>query len=351
MDSMRYVVLAAGFDGTLARDGRCDERCVDALREISATGRKLILVTGRELRRLLEVFPEARVFDYIVAENGAVLHRTATRHSEILGQAPPEILLQELRRRQIAPLSVGSSIITTRAEHREAVSDALRKLKLHLDYELVTNDEALLILPPGIDKASGIDEALRELGVSRHNLVAIGNAENDLPLFASAEHAVAVANAADSVKQAADRTTDGSYCDGFLELSRELVATDLVTAIPRRRVVLGKGEDQRDVTLAPGLDSLLISGAEVASRVMICNRLLEQLMEQDYQCCVIGADRSIPTAAPRGVFANMSSWGDAHEAPRLTDVLTALEQPTHSIEINLAALPPETRPVFVDALL
>ena len=47
----------------------------------------------------------------------------------------------------------------------------------------------------------------------------------------------------------------------------------------------------------------------------------------------------------------MSSWGDAHEAPRLTDVLTALEQPTHSIEINLAALPPETRPVFVDALL
>ena len=348
---MRYVVLAAGFDGTLARDGRCDERCVDALRELSATGRKLILVTGRELRRLLEVFPEARVFDYIVAENGAVLHRTATRQSEILGQAPPEILLQELRRRRIAPFSVGSSIITTRTEHREVVSEALRKLKLHLDYELVANDDVLLILPPGIDKASGINEALRELGVSRHNLVAIGNAENDLPLFASAEHAVAVANAAEPVKQAADRITEAGYCDGFLELARELVATDLVTAIPRRRVVLGKGEDQNDVILAPGLDSLLISGAEEATRIMICNRLLEQLMEQDYQCCVIGADRNIPAAPPRGVFANMSSWGDVHEAPRLTDVLTALEQPTHSIEINLAALPAETRPVFVDALL
>ena len=71
---------------------------------------------------------------------------------------------------------------------------ALRKLKLHLDYELVSNDEMLLILPPGVDKASGINEALREFGVSRHNLVAIGNAENDLPLFASAEHAVAVNN-------------------------------------------------------------------------------------------------------------------------------------------------------------
>ena len=91
---MRYVALAAGFDGTLARDGRCDERCIDALRELAATGRKLILVTSRELRGLLEIFPEARIFDYIVAENGAVMHRIATRQSEILAQAPPEILLQ-----------------------------------------------------------------------------------------------------------------------------------------------------------------------------------------------------------------------------------------------------------------
>lgn len=348
---MRYVVLAAGFDGTLARDGRCDERCTDALRELSATGRKLILVTGRELRPLLEIFPEARLFDYIVAENGAVLHRTATRESEILGQAPPEILLQELRRQQITPLSVGSSIITTAAEHADAARAALRKLKLHLDYELVNNDEMLFILPPGVDEASGINEALRELGVSRHNLVAIGNGDNDLPLFASAEHAVAVDNSSEAVKQAADRVTHGAYCDGFLELARDLVATDLANATPRRRIVLGKDEHQCEVTLSPCQDSVLVSGADETLRTMICNRLLEQLMQQDYQCCIIGADRNTPVASPRGAFASMSSWGDAHEAPRLTDVLTALEQPTHSIEINLAALPAETRPVFIDALL
>jgi HAD superfamily hydrolase (TIGR01484 family) len=348
---MRYVVLAAGFDGTLARDGRCDERCIDVLRELSATGRKLILVTGRELRRLLEIFPEARLFDYIVAENGAVLHRTATRQSEILGQAPPEILLQELRRRQVTPLAVGSSIISTAAKYFESARDALRKLKLHLDYELVRNDDTLLILPPGIDKASGMNEALRELGVSRHNLVAIGNAENDLPLLASAEHAVVVNNAAESIKQAADRVTEGEYCDGFLELARDLIATDLASAVPRRRVVLGKGEDEREIMLSPCRDSVLVSGSDEVARTVICNRLLDQLMQQDYQCCVIGADRNVPVASARGSFVHMSSWGDAHEAPRLTDVLTALEPPTHSIEINLAALPPETRPVFVDALL
>src|SRR5690606_5423537 len=107
---MRFVALAAGFDGTLAREGRYDERCVHALKALAVTGRKLILVTARELRELLEIFPAARVFDYIVAENGGVMHRPATRESQILAQAPSEILLQELQRRGILELSVGSSI-------------------------------------------------------------------------------------------------------------------------------------------------------------------------------------------------------------------------------------------------
>src|SRR5262245_8927263 len=102
-NTMRYVAVAAGFDGTLARDGCVDERCLEALRALSATGRKLILVTARELRGLLEIFPEARIFDYVIAENGAVMYRSATRQSEILAQAPPEILLQELRRRHVTP--------------------------------------------------------------------------------------------------------------------------------------------------------------------------------------------------------------------------------------------------------
>src|SRR4026207_196282 len=100
---MRYVALAAGFDGTLARDGRRGQRCIEALRAIAAPGRKLILVTGRELRELLEIFPEARLFDYVVAENGAVMHRPATPESEIPAQAPPEPPPHAVRRRHGRP--------------------------------------------------------------------------------------------------------------------------------------------------------------------------------------------------------------------------------------------------------
>jgi hydroxymethylpyrimidine pyrophosphatase-like HAD family hydrolase len=340
---MRYVAIAAGFDGTLARDGRCDERCIDALRALSATGRKLILVTARELRELLEIFPEARLFDYVVAENGAVMHRPATRESQILAQAPPEILLQELRRRHVTPLSVGSSIVRTVHANEAEVSEALRKLQL--DFQLVTNPGALMMLPAGVNKASGVWAALKELGVSRHNLVAIGDGENDLALFEFAEHAVAVQNADPLVKRVANRTTLGAYCDGFLELAREIVASDLAGAMPRHRILLGVGPDGRETDFVPCRDSLVVHGPPGSGKAALCARLLEQLLTLSYQCCVIGAEANgLQTAAA------VATFGDAHEAPRLTDILAALEQPTASVAINLAALPVETRPVFMDAL-
>jgi hydroxymethylpyrimidine pyrophosphatase-like HAD family hydrolase len=341
---MRYVALAAGFDGTLARDGRCDERCIEALRALAATGRKLILVTGRELRELLEIFPEARIFDYVVAENGAVMHRPATRESEILAQAPPEILLQELRRRHVTPLTVGSSIVRTVQANEAEVSAALRKLQL--DFQLVTNPGALMMLPAGVNKASGVWAALRDLGISRHNLVAIGDGENDLALFEFAEHAVAVQNADPLVKRVANRTTQGAYCDGFLELARELIATDLSDAVPRYKVGIGVRDDGAAVEITPGQDSILVHGPAGSGKVALCSRLLEPFLASSYQCCIIGAE-----VGGLQVPGEVEVFGDTHEVPRLTDILGALDQPTTSVAINLAALAVETRPVFTDALL
>jgi hydroxymethylpyrimidine pyrophosphatase-like HAD family hydrolase len=340
---MRYVAIAAGFDGTLARDGRCDERCIDALRALSATGRKLILVTGRELRELLEIFPEARLFDYVVAENGAVMHRPATRQSQILAQAPPEILLQELRRRHVTPLTVGSSIVRTVHANEAEVSEALRKLQL--DFQLVTNPGALMMLPAGVNKASGVLAALKELGVSRHNLVAIGDGENDLALFEFAEHAVAMQNADPLVKRVANRTTLGAYCDGFLEVTREIIASDLAGATPRHKILLDVDSDGREVDFIPCQDSLVVHGPAGSGKAALCARLLDQLLTLGYQCCILGAEvHGLQTPA------QVETFGNLHEAPKLTDILSTLEQPTTSVAINLAALAVETRPVFADAL-
>lgn len=341
---MRFVALAVGFDGTLARAGRYDERCVDALRALTLTGRKLILVTARALRELLEVFPFARIFDYLIAENGAILHESATRRSQILAQAPPEILVQELERRGVKPIMSGSAIITTSITNESRVRDVLNRLRL--EYQIVTNDASLIIAPVEVNKALGVREVLRQLGLSAHNLVVIGDAENDFALFHLAEHAVAVQNAAPVIKTYADRTTVGAYCDGFLEFAHDLTEGDLLYAQSRERIAIGAFEDGRVLSLDPYNDSLLIYGPSGSGKAMLCDQLITRLGASGYQCCLVRTCSGGPEPAE-----GFTALGDAQEAPRLNEVMMVLEHPSRSVLLDLTALQPEARSIFLDTLL
>jgi HAD superfamily hydrolase (TIGR01484 family) len=68
---MYFVALATDYDGTLAEDGLVAEETIAALRSFRQSGRKLILVTGRELPDLRSVFPHLHLFDAAVVENRA----------------------------------------------------------------------------------------------------------------------------------------------------------------------------------------------------------------------------------------------------------------------------------------
>jgi len=87
---MRYHVLATDYDGTLATDERVPVGVIEALKYLKASGRKIIMVTGRELANLQRVFPEYGMFDCIVAKNGAVIFDPTTREERLLGERPPE---------------------------------------------------------------------------------------------------------------------------------------------------------------------------------------------------------------------------------------------------------------------
>src|SRR5262245_28757023 len=96
---MRYHALACDYDGTLAHDGSVSERTLDALQEVRKSGRKLILVTGREIDDLQRVFPRLDLFDRVVAENGALLYRPATREERTLAERPPDEFVRALIQR------------------------------------------------------------------------------------------------------------------------------------------------------------------------------------------------------------------------------------------------------------
>jgi hydroxymethylpyrimidine pyrophosphatase-like HAD family hydrolase len=229
---MRYLALAADYDGTLAHDGRVDEPTLAALRRLRESGRKLLLVTGRELDDLQETFAHPELFDLIVAENGALLYDPAAKEVKALAPPPPPEFIEELHRRGVAPMSVGHSIVATWEPHEAVVLKTIHDLGLEL--QVIFNKGAVMVLPSGVNKASGLSVALKTLGLSPHNTVGVGDAENDHAFLALCECAVAVANALPALAERADLVTRGDHGAGVVELIDRLLADDLADVAPRR---------------------------------------------------------------------------------------------------------------------
>ena len=118
---MYFLALAADYDGTIAHDGAVDHQTIHALKEFKASGRRLILVTGRELPDLKRAFPELEVFDRVVAENGALIYDPASERERSLAPPPPAAFVDKLEERKIAPLSIGRTIVATWEPYEAAV--------------------------------------------------------------------------------------------------------------------------------------------------------------------------------------------------------------------------------------
>ncbi len=235
--------LATDYDGTLAHHGHVDDSTLDALHRLRETGRKLILVTGRELDELMGIFPRLDLFDRVVAENGALIYRPGGREEKLLGERPPESFVEALEARGVGPISVGRVIVATWEPHQDAVLDVIRELGLEL--HVIFNKGAVMVLPSGVNKATGLSAALDELGLSPHNAVGVGDAENDHAFLALCGCAVAVANALPTLKERADLVTQADRGAGVIELIDRLLADDLADVAPkpgRQAIPPGRGE-------------------------------------------------------------------------------------------------------------
>lgn len=222
---MRYLVLALDYDGTLATEGRVDPEVMAALERLRASGRAVVLVTGREIQDLLGVFPDIQIFDRVIAENGALLYSPGDRQEKLLGESPSPELIRALRARGVTPLSVGRVIVATCEPHEAIVLQTIRELGL--DLQVIFNKGAVMVLPAGVDKGTGLQTALEDLGFSTRDCVGIGDAENDRAFLSLCECSVAVANALPSVRNRADLITRGERGAGVVEVIDRLLADDL----------------------------------------------------------------------------------------------------------------------------
>ncbi len=180
---MRFHALATDYDGTIARDGVVDDETIFALERLRASGRRLIMVTGRELDDLIRVCPRLDLFDLVVAENGAILYEPGTKLEAVLSGGPSLDLVNRLKAAGEPDVSVGRSIIALWKPHEVEALEGIRDLGLEL--HIVFNKEAVMILPSAVNKATGLEEALKRLELDLPGVVGVGDAENDHSFIAA----------------------------------------------------------------------------------------------------------------------------------------------------------------------
>jgi HAD superfamily hydrolase (TIGR01484 family) len=342
---MRYHALACDYDGTIAHHGTVDEATIEALQKVRESGRKVLLVTGRELDDLVKVFPRLDIFDRIVAENGALLYRPATREEKPLAEAPPRQFAETLSARGAERVSVGRVIVATWEPHEKLALDVIHEMQLEL--QVIFNKGAVMVLPSGVNKAFGLTHALAELSLSPHNVVGVGDAENDHAFMASCECSVAVANALDMIKQRADWVTAGDHSNGVRELIQELLASDLRSLQDRlhRKFILGQDVDGHDVIVKPYGTNILVIGTSGGGKSTLATAFMEQLAAQKYQFVIID---------PEGDYSNFEHavvLGDNQRPPSVTEVLDVISKADQSAVVNLIGLDIQERPKFFATVL
>ncbi len=341
---MKFSILALDYDGTIARHGRAHPEVVAAIREARTQGITVVLATGRILSDLHRVMTEEDLFDAIVAENGAMLAFRNGR-KRALGAPPSRELLTELRDLGVE-VAFGECVIEADADQAPKILEAIRKLELPL--MLAFNRSRVMVLPQGINKASGLREALNTMRLSLHNCIGIGDAENDHALLNACEIGVAVSWGSKRLQKIADHVVEGSGPEALARYIREVSRHPKLPPqrADDRRVFLGAAAAGPVEASIRGRN-ILIAGDPRSGKSWIAGLFAEHLLLQGYCLCVID---------PEGDYSTLESLPGVvvfadEEPPRLSDVARALRHPDTSIVIDLSTLTHEEKKAYVHELL
>ncbi len=338
---MRYLALVTDYDGTLAVDGKMSDEAVSALERFRLSGRRAILVTGRRLADLQAVCPHLHLFDYVVGENGGVLYAPHSRETTLLGPEPMRPFVERLRDLGVDRLDVGQVMVATWVPHHLTVLQAIQEMGL--EFLIVFNRAAVMVLPAGINKATGLAYALRKLGLSFHEAVGVGDAENDHSFLGRCECAVAVANAVPSIRALAAFVTKHEAGRGVAELVDELIADDLVRLqgkLAQNRFTIASAPDGAPITIPPYGLNVLIAGPSGSGKSTLTAGIVERLVERTYQVCVVDPEGDY------GTLQEVVALGSPEHAVSVNEALSVLEDPKFNLDINLLGVRLVDRPQY-----
>lgn len=265
----KYRLLVLDLDGTLTNSKKeISPRNLDALIRLQQSGVRLVLASGRPtygIAPLAEQLQMKQHGGFILSYNGGeiidwctdeiiyknllpddvvpLLYEAARRDSHailtydgpcILTESPDdpyvekEAFLNKMQIRptddflQAAPLPLPKCLIVGAPDSLIHTETEL-SLQLQRRISVYRSEPYFLeLVPLGIDKAASLAVLLEKLGMTREEMVAMGDGYNDLSMIEFAGMGVAMANAQEPVRKAADYVTLSNDEDGVAEAVEKL---------------------------------------------------------------------------------------------------------------------------------
>lgn len=258
---MNYQLIVLDLDGTLTNSKKeITPRNRETLIRIQQEGIRLVLASGRPTYGIVPLANELRMNEFggfILSYNGGEIINWETKemiYENVLPNEVVPVLYECARDNKLSILTYdGAEIITEHSQdpyvQKEAflnkmavreTNDFLTDITLPVAKCLIVGDAEKLIpveselcvrlqgkinvfrsepyflelVPQGIDKALSLAVLLKEIGVKREEVMAIGDGFNDLSMIKFAGMGVAMGNAQEPVKKAADYITLTNEEDG-----------------------------------------------------------------------------------------------------------------------------------------
>jgi hydroxymethylpyrimidine pyrophosphatase-like HAD family hydrolase len=207
-EKLNYKLAVFDLDGTLAEIGMpMEAETIAGLRRLQARGVQVVLCSGKPVSHLCGFLRQSGLPEAIVmGENGAVtqwgIELPPRRHFRLPYDKSAAIHLTKIRaliEEKIRPVPwfQPGEVVLTPFFSDEAQRKALQALideyvKPEMGLQVFPHTDSFDICPAGISKGAALKRLIRELGIEKRQVAAIGDGANDVPLWAEAGFSIQV---------------------------------------------------------------------------------------------------------------------------------------------------------------
>ena len=225
-EGWRPRAIAVDIDGTITDSKkRIHLGAIEALRRLEAVGIPIILTTGNVRSITYGLWRFIGASGPMVCENGGVVWHP--RWGEPIVRADGT-RAKKAAEQIAANLGVDAKGITTNAwrepewclfpnEDVDAIRDFIKNSEFS-DLEVVKTGFAIHLMEPHLSKAEGLAVALEKMGLKPSEILAVGDAPNDISLFEFVGHSVAVGGCFEELAAIANVVSPLQRGDTFIPL-------------------------------------------------------------------------------------------------------------------------------------